>query len=248
MAFCGPVNTSMTDTELQATFGGGPGSTPSLLESSKLENQTQGNGRDERGLLLPAALKSAVENLETQGIIPRPPPPSTSAPSEAGPITAYMKKDSDFTESVKKEYCFYDSRYRYSLQQLIKALQSGYNDTNQSNQQVIQKYLKMTQGLNQKLNDLAQLVNEITRKRLEETQGQSNTINSLNNVLAKRSKSLMAQNKILQKEQGAANLYKEMVKFTTQKANYTNNMLGLYSFLNITALGLLFYIYRSAAE
>jgi hypothetical protein len=106
----------------------------------------------------------------------------------------------------------------------------------------------MTQGLNQKLNDLAQLVNEITRKRLEETQGQSNTINSLNNVLAKRSKGLMAQNKILQKEQGAANLYKEMVKFTTQKANYTNNMLALYSFLNITALGLLFYIYRSAAE
>lgn len=40
-------------------------------------------------------------------------------------------------------------------------------------------------------------------------------------------------------------LYKEMEKYSRQKAAYTNNLLGLYSFLNITALGLLVYIYKA---
>jgi len=40
-------------------------------------------------------------------------------------------------------------------------------------------------------------------------------------------------------------LYKEMEKYSRQKAAYTNNLLGLYSFLNITALGLLIYIYKA---
>jgi hypothetical protein len=40
-------------------------------------------------------------------------------------------------------------------------------------------------------------------------------------------------------------LYKEMERYSRQKANYTNNLLSLYSFLNLTALGMLFYIYRS---
>jgi hypothetical protein len=40
-------------------------------------------------------------------------------------------------------------------------------------------------------------------------------------------------------------LQKEMEAYSRQKAQYHNNMLALYSFLNITALGLLFYVYRS---
>ena len=40
-------------------------------------------------------------------------------------------------------------------------------------------------------------------------------------------------------------LYQEMEQYSRQKAAYTNNLLGLYSFLNITALGLLVYIYKA---
>jgi len=124
----------------------------------------------------------------------------------------------------------------------------GYTDSNTTNQKAIQNYLKITQGLNRTLNDMTQLVSRITQQRQEDTKDQSTSINSLNQELVSRGKQLSSQNDILQKEQGAANLYKEMVKFTREKANYTNNMLALYSFLNITALGLLFYIYRSAGE
>jgi len=243
MAFCGAIPTSMTDTALQATFSSTNGS-PSLMGSV----QTASADRTERGLLTPEAVQAAVKDLKTKGLIPTPPTITSKSISETGPIEAYMKQDREFVDGIKAEYCFYDGRYRYALQQLIKNLQVGYTDSNTTNQKAIQNYLKITQGLNRTLNDMTQLVSRITQQRQEDTKDQSTSINSLNQELVSRGKQLSSQNDILQKEQGAANLYKEMVKFTREKANYTNNMLALYSFLNITALGLLFYIYRSAGE
>ena len=243
MAFCGSIPTSMTDTSLQAPYTSTNGS-PSLMGSANVASAE----RTERGLLTPTATLTAVKALKAQGLIPTPPTITSNSVSETGPIEAYMKQDQDFVANLKAEYCYYDGRYRYALQQLIKGLQQGYTDSNTTNQQSIQNYLKLTQGLNRTLNDMTQLVNQITQQRRQETKDQSTSINSLNQELVSRGNQLGAQNDILQKEQGAANLYKEMVKFTREKANYTNNMLALYSFLNITALGLLFYIYRSAGE
>ena len=37
-----------------------------------------------------------------------------------------------------------------------------------------------------------------------------------------------------------------MVKYTEEKARYTDNLLKMYSVLNIVALGLLVYVYKSA--
>ena len=233
----------MTDTALQAPYTSTNGS-PSLMGSANVASAE----RTERGLLTPTATLTAVKALKAQGLIPTPPTITSNSVSETGPIEAYMKQDQDFVANLKAEYCYYDGRYRYALQQLIKGLQQGYTDSNTTNQQSIQNYLKLTQGLNRTLNDMTQIVNQITQQRRQETKDQSTSINSLNQELVSRGNQLGAQNDILQKEQGAANLYKEMVKFTREKANYTNNMLALYSFLNITALGLLFYIYRSAGE
>ena len=233
----------MTDTALQAPYTSTNGS-PSLMGSANVASAE----RTDRGLLTPTATLTAVKALKAQGLIPTPPTITSNSVSETGPIEAYMKQDQDFVANLKAEYCYYDGRYRYALQQLIKGLQQGYTDSNTTNQQSIQNYLKLTQGLNRTLNDMTQLVNQITQQRRQETKDQSTSINSLNQELVSRGNQLGAQNDILQKEQGAANLYKEMVKFTREKANYTNNMLALYSFLNITALGLLVYIYRSAGE
>jgi hypothetical protein len=37
-----------------------------------------------------------------------------------------------------------------------------------------------------------------------------------------------------------------MVKYSEEKARYTDNLLKLYSFLNVVALGLLVYVYRAS--
>lgn len=70
----------------------------------------------------------------------------------------------------------------------------------------------------------------------------------LNSEIAARSEKLREQNKILSSEQATAVLYKDMVKYTKERADSANNLLTLYSFMNIVVLGLLVYLYRSAGN
>jgi uncharacterized coiled-coil DUF342 family protein len=57
---------------------------------------------------------------------------------------------------------------------------------------------------------------------------------------------LAEQNAIITSNESATKLRKEMVKYTEEKGRYSGNLLKLYSFLNIVALGLLVYVYRAS--
>ena len=72
-------------------------------------------------------------------------------------------------------------------------------------------------------------------------------IKKFNKDLSDKQSKLEGQSKILKSNQATTLLNKQMVKFTEEKARYTNNLLKMYSFLNIVALGLLVYVYRSAS-
>jgi hypothetical protein len=39
-----------------------------------------------------------------------------------------------------------------------------------------------------------------------------------------------------------------MVKYSEEKARYSDNLLKMYSFLNVVALGLLIYVYKAAGD
>jgi hypothetical protein len=230
----------MTDTEINSSYG-------SLDRNGLLpDDGFPASQRDPRGLLNADVIKTFVATATAAGKIPRPPTIGTNG-SEGKQIDDYMAKDRVFIDGLKAEYCYYDSRYRYALTQLISKIQAGYTDTNQQNAQLIQTYLRATQSLNQKLNDLTQISNEITRSRLQFTQDQNVGINSLNTELASRSDRLKEQNKILSSQQATTILYKDMVKYTKERADSTNNLLSAYSFMNVVVLGLLFYLYRSAS-
>jgi len=197
--------------------------------------------RDNRGLLKRDVLKTLISSMTAAGKIPKPP----SVKSTPATIETYMKKNREFIDRLKVEYCFYDSRYKYALNQLFNKLKAGYAQTDITNQSLIQKYLESSIALNMKLNDLSQLMNEITVRRLEETQDQNSEINGINQSLETRSKKLSEQYKILSSQQSTALLYKDMVKYSKERADSTNNILQLYSFMNIVMIGMLVYLYRS---
>ena len=69
---------------------------------------------------------------------------------------------------------------------------------------------------------------------------------SLDDTIQSRNEKLQYHNKILASSDATNILNKEMVKYTEEKARYNNNLLKLYSFMNIVALGLLVYVYKSA--
>lgn len=239
MSFCGALATALTDSDLQKTYG--TMEQPGLLPADGFS----ADQRDEKGLLNAVALKANVTNLIASGKVPRPPKPAVSTSDQ---LETYIKKDKLFVDNLRKEYCFYDARYRYALKQLISKLQAGYTDNTDVNSQLIQSYLKFTQGLNQRLNDLTQLSNAIAKERVQYTKDQSKASNALNAQMAQRSAKLNKQNHILSSEQATAILYKDMVNYTKERADSTNNLLSLYSFMNIVVLGLLVYLYRSASS
>ena len=76
----------------------------------------------------------------------------------------------------------------------------------------------------------------------------TNEMKKLTNTMDTRASKLQEQARILQSRQGAENLYKEMMAYTSEKVRSTNNLLSMYSFLNIFALGVLLYLYRSMDE
>lgn len=240
MALCENQSASFTDSDLTADYAVGGQS--GLLVGANLSAAA----REDNGLLTPQAVTAAVQSLITAGLVPVPPTGADATNQER--IQVFMRKDKTFLEDVKREYCFYDSRYKYSLRQLIGKLQAGYTDSNSQSQALIKKYLQFSQTLNRKLNDLTQIVSGITQSRVEATQGRASDIQGLSSQMEQRSKLLAKQGKVLATEEGAANLYKDMTRYTKQKVDTTNNLLALYSFLNITALGLLFYLYSAMSE
>lgn len=233
MSFSCPTKTALTDSELGQTFGNGI--TPGLLPSTP----TPSSERDGNGMLVATAIKAIVTSLKGSGVIPT----ATAKNAET-----YVSKQSSLLKNIQSEYCFYDSRYKYSLQKLFDAIRQGYTTNTGDNQALIQKYLASTQALNQRLNDLVQIVNAVTEDMLASSTNLEAEIRAFNKQISEQQQKLQAQNKIISSGEAATKLNKQMVKFTEEKARYSDNLLKMYSFLNIVALGLLVYVYKSATD
>jgi hypothetical protein len=203
-------------------------------------------------------VKSYVTSKIHAGIVPVQPyasAASASASASATPtpisqkdIAAFSEKNAAFMQSVAAEYCFYESRYRYAVTQLATALKEAYESGNSAKNQAIDNYLQATKALNQKLNDLTQIVQEIVKQRMAISKQAGDSAASMSNEMTEKSKKLMKQMDMLSKDDSKEELYKEMIRYSEQKVRRTDNLLSLYSFLNIVLLSALVYVYRSASN
>lgn len=150
-------------------------------------------------------------------------------------------------EDLKNEFCHFYSRYRYALDQLFTkmAQTSGKSSVSASDKETINMYLAKAKEYNIKLNDLIQISNFLATKRVQDSSQQSSEVNALNQNISSVFSSLRRQSEILNKEHSEAELRQRMVEYTQEKNRSTNNLLQLYGVLNIVAIGLLLYIYRS---
>lgn len=227
-----PAKTALTDNELNQTYGNG--TTQGLLPGAPSPT----SDRESNGMLKATTVNQIIISLQGSGVIPKP----TTADADT-----FVKKQQQLLKNVQDEYCFYEARYKYALEKLFDAIQAGYMNNTGDAQTAIKTYLQATQSLNQKLNDLTQIINGVTDDMLKITTTLEQDIKAFDKRISEQQKKLMAQNKIISSNQAVTQLNKQMVKFTEEKAKYSNNLLGLYSFLNIVALGLLVYVYKSAS-
>lgn len=231
LAFSCP-NENISEDKFNEIYGG----THKLLPSSFLSTD-----RDAAtGLLTEGALDAHLKGMMDSGIVPD--PRSGSAPE-------YSRKVKVLLDNAMAEYCFYYNRYSNSLKYLMSGIRNASaSSSSQELQTVVKNRLEMTQLLNRKVNDLAQIMNRITAKMMNSHKTLQAEIAAFNASLREKRDKLEEQNKIIRSNEASMRLQKEMVKYTEEKARYSNNLLKLYSFLNIVALGLLVYVYKAAGE
>jgi len=239
-SFCTPNTSADHSTDWNKAYSGSNSIVAGLAGTSF--------SRDQNGLIQDSDIPGIVQSLKSKGIIPQNPPNSTK-PAD---LDKFLAADKAFVDSVKMEYCYYNERYVWAINQLFGSLvgPNGQNYTTVSTgqQATIKMYLDQSVQLNQTLNDITKVVKGISNSRVMDIRGLNTAVTKLNAELANTEKNLSAQNEILSKGNDTSKLYKEMEKYSRQKNRYNGNMLMLYSFLNITALGLLLYVYRSASE
>jgi hypothetical protein len=232
MSFICPVASSLDPTELTQTYSNeGKQLLPSTISPA--------SDRDSTGLLKQEVVKSWIQSLERTNVLP-------SVQAYATDGAGYVKRVRALLENAKTEYCFYDARYRSSLQRLFTAIRQAYFANTAESQQIVQRYLGLSKELNRKVNDLVQIMNVMTEKMLASSNTLQGEIKAFNDRIQAQRDKLQEQNRVIQSNEATMKLQKEMVNYTEEKARYSDNLLSLYSFLNVVALGLLVYLYRAS--
>jgi len=243
---CPNTTSSFTESELNAMYTGG------------VLNRLSNPSRDSNGILQSSSLQSWFNTLVSSNVIPTLPTEAnfkaaasaaSNTNSQNTVIQAYIAAENKFSTDLLTEYCYYEARYKHALRTLISKLATQYSTSGTQNTQVtteVNTYLTICETLNMRLNDLVLLSNAVARNRLETSRNKTSEANQINDELQTRAASLQEQARILKDKSSTADLYKRMVEYTEEKNRANRNLLSLYSFLNIVALGMLIYVYRAA--
>ena len=112
----------------------------------------------------------------------------------------------------------------------------------ESSQALITNQLSTVTILNSKCNLIIQITNGISKYRYTQSQKYETQINNLNKSLSDKGAQLQAQADILNSQTALADVRKRMVDYTVEKNKSNQNLLALYGFLNLIALGIIVYI------
>ncbi len=233
MAFCKSETRGFTDAELDANY----------TETAALSPDTVPGQNDRTDSLLSASYlaRYIAELKNVKKLVPA--HPTSGADSET--IRAYVDALNTLKANAQAEYCYYSARYKYAITQLFGRIADATAGA-ATNEQMINGMVDRAIRLNRRLTDLTQIVNAITVDQYAAVKSLDNSINALNGDLSQQFEKLQRQASILKSEAPAVEIKKRMVEYTKEKATSQNNLLSLYFFLDIVALGILFYVYKAA--
>jgi hypothetical protein len=145
-----------------------------------------------------------------------------------------MTNDTALLGHIKKEYCFYSTRYQAYIANYLAA---------KTDVDLAVKYLELAKDYNSKLNALTGLVDHIANTRAGYVNARTTAFNELNNQIQQMvttgyaPTSFVAENSVL-------NTRKEMLRYTKEKNNSITNHISLWAALNVVAIAMIFTLYR----
>lgn len=193
-------------------------------------------------------LSNHLRSLKGAGLIPAPPAiDRVKGKSQNDVIQEFVQKVDELKKIIQDEYCYYFARYRYALRTVFDRISNmtaqGRSGADMDAQTEVM--LNKAVSLNRRLQDLSQIANAITQDQYKTTKEFQSQINSANAEIQSYFSKLQEQAAILRKEVPQVEIKKRMVEYTKEKANANKNLLSLYFFLDVVALGLLFYVYKA---
>jgi hypothetical protein len=221
-------------------------SSVTIGKSNYLENYT---GRsciptssviNDNGTVNTAALNSWVETLVTSTA------PAVSVNSQGfggqmNPASDFSSKAAALRANITNEYCFYYVRYIWTIQKILA-------DATNSSGAVDPAMKQGAQTLNNKLNTILLVMKTLVNSRLNTLNSYygETGVNRLNADLDDTRSKLMAHSEKLQKNDMESDIQSAMIDYSLEKNSSSRNLLGVYGFMNIVAIGLLFYLYKNA--
>ena len=168
------------------------------------------------------------------------------APSGGGgtdPAAAYAAAASSLRTSINNEYCYYYRCYAYALPKLLNQIASA----TPGDYSVLKNNC---QDLNRIMTQILQVLGKITDQRTLTVTGYytdgTGDVSRLNTEITTIQERLTKQMTALQSNSLDTDLKAAMVDYTTEKNSSSRNMMAIYGFLNIVAVGMLVYLYRSS--
>jgi len=190
-----------------------------------------------KNLLTKEAIHQQIIFLQSQNVLPN----NNDAPD------AYKTKMKAFIAAANAEYAYYNARYTYALTILFNKISATYGNSPTSDMKDdIQRALHNVIRFNTKMNDILSIVQVVSANIHGNVASSSAEVTDMMKMMLKNKEKMEQQNNMIQSNQASALIRKEMVKYTEEKSRYNDNLLKVYSFLNIVALGVLLYVYKAA--
>lgn len=152
----------------------------------------------------------------------------------------------DLLYSLQYEFCFYSKYFSVLLADYIfiqNKTTDGFTDARKT--ALIQKIVNNLTVVKARLTDITDVAATIGTKQTGELKGMNDTINAFIRTTKESVDTLNANAAILMSKDKESNLRSRQLSYSEEKNAYANQLLAMYGFANLIALGLLFYIYKS---
>ena len=134
--------------------------------------------------------------------------------------------------SIKAEYCFYYKRYMFALNQVLTLAATA--GTPMGSGSTYDSYKQNAKRINTLLTQILVILENVSR-----LSGSPVDINSIHGDLINHMRKL-------QDNEMEINAKSAMIDYTLEKNSSSRNLLAIYGFMNIVAIGMLVYVYRAA--
>jgi hypothetical protein len=158
------------------------------------------------------------------------------------PADTFRIKSDALKNRINAEYCYYYYAYQFALTRVLTAASTG--DTRDTTYDTLKAN---TIILNSKLNQILQVLQALVDSRNASVTGykSDSALQTLEGDISTARSNLQSHSQTLQNRNMESDVKSAMIDYTLEKNSSSRNLLAVYGFMNIVALGMLFYLYRA---